>query len=176
MNPVARNAADPRVPDAPGACKPLAGRRGGPNGSRPACHPPHQPPVAVVTTAPTAERTLAPVREPSSTGLRFDSRSYVAGTVPKNPPSGILVEIRDPAPGVRGGTDIGTGVTTHSEPPTGELVRESPAAGRGVYLFHFSKILTQHPPGSRGWAHERIDAAIPRHYHSRARATGSGMR
>lgn len=87
---------------------------------------PTSQPVAVVTTAPAVEITPAAVRTPASTGVRFGSRRYVVGNVPKNPPSGVSVGTRDIATGARWKATVGTGVATGVKPPTGKFVRWSP--------------------------------------------------
>lgn len=84
------------------------------------------PPMVVVTTAPAIEITPAAVSTPGSTGVRFGSRRYVVGNVPKSPPSGVSVGTRDVATGVRWKATVGTGVATGVKPPSGRFVRWSP--------------------------------------------------
>jgi hypothetical protein len=83
-------------------------------------------PVAVVTTVPAVEITPATISRPSSTGVRFGSRRYVVGTIPKNPPAGISVGTRGVATGVRWKSTVGTGVAKGVRPPAGKFVRWSP--------------------------------------------------
>ena len=84
------------------------------------------PPEAVITTAPVAEITPDLVRTPGSTGVRFGSRRYVVGNVPKSPPSGVSVGTRGVATGVRWKATVGTGVAKGVKLPAGKFVRWSP--------------------------------------------------